>query len=456
MTIYRPAVWRSYRDWRPLVRAGIPVLGIACAVLVGVRIGRTGSPMPFVLLAGALSVGVAAAAPRLAIIVGTSAMALPYTWGPEVPKLGYGIGIVVGLTLVLASIPTLREYRPNALDLAVLAFAVTPALSSAVQGEAFHVTTWVAPVITLPYFGFRLTLRSEEARAAFPPTLIATGIAVSAIGISEGLTGHNPVVHAGALQYTSSGQFVTSWNVPDFRDGHLRALATFGHPIAFGMFLLIPIAFALARGGLFNLAAAAAMLFAQGLTFSRGPWAGSVAVVALLLLRGGRARLAVIVAALAATAAAVGPVHDVLVQTTSSSTEAGNSAYYRVGLLTQALNHATLLGHPFIDLQTAIPNYVDVTSLLAGTLLQTGLVGVSELLVIVCLAVVALVRALRADDTDRFAATAALVAQLVGLLAVTLITNYEFFFWALVAYVSASGRWTLGPDTPRTKSATSH
>jgi hypothetical protein len=59
-----------------------------------------------------------------------------------------------------------------------------------------------------------------------------------------------------------------------------------------------------------------------------------------------------------------------------------------------------------------------------------------------------LVRALRAADRDRFAATAALVAQLVGLLAVTLITNYEFFFWALAAYVSASGSMDVGARRP--------
>jgi len=73
----------------------------------------------------------------------------------------------------------------------------------------------------------------------------------------------------------------------------------------------------------------------------------------------------------------------------------------------------------------------------------------------VCLTVAALIRALRADDTDRFAATAALVAQLVGLLAVTLITNYEFFFWALVAYVSASGRTDVGRRRPVGQPATS-
>jgi hypothetical protein len=74
--------------------------------------------------------------------------------------------------------------------------------------------------------------------------------------------------------------------------------------------------------------------------------------------------------------------------------------------------------------------------LLAGTIIRTGVVGLAELSLIALLAIHALLHARRSGDREYFAAASALTAQLVGLLAVTLITNYQFFFWALVAYVA--------------------
>ena len=100
------------------------------------------------------------------------------------------------------------------------------------------------------------------------------------------------------------------------------------------------------------------------------------------------------------------------------------------------MHDVSLLGHPFTDIQSAIPNYADVTSLLSGTAIRTGLVGLIELALIACLAIVALVDARRQWDTDYRAATAALTAQLVGLTSVALITNYQFFVWVLLAYVA--------------------
>jgi hypothetical protein len=410
------------------------LLTAVCVVLGGVYIGK-GSLLPFIVLGGITAVVATRARPRLALAVGLAAMALPYTWGPNVPKLGYGIGILVGLVFLVGYLASPISFRPGALDFAVLAFAVTPAAIAAFQGQPFHVTQWIAPEIVLPYFGFRLLFDVTDARRVFPQAVIAIGVVVSLIGIWEGLTGHNPIVAAGTATYSSNGHYVTDWNVPLYRDGHLRALSTFGHPIAFGMFLLIPLAFALARRGPWNLAAAGVILTAEALTYSRGPWLGALVVV-LLLAGPVRARIPVIAAALLAAAIFVGPIHRILLESGNASTEAGHNTFYRLGLLTQAFSHISLLGHPFTDLQSAIPNYPDVTSLLAGTIIQTGVVGAAELALIASLALVALIHARRGADRDYLAATAALAAQFAGLLAVTLITNYQFFFWALVAYVA--------------------
>jgi hypothetical protein len=407
-----------------------------CSAVVGVYIGRTGSLMPLVVLGAIGAVAAAVIMPTLALAIGLAAMALPYTWGPEIRSLGFGSGILVGLLLLIAHALTRTSFRASALDLAVLAFAVTPAGIAAYQGQPFHASHWIAPLITFPYFGFRLLLgRAADARRAFAPVVVVIGVIVSLIGIWEGLSGHNPVVTPGTRTYNSVGHYTTTWNVVEFRDGHLRALSTFGHPIAFGMFLLIPLAFALARGGLWYFTSAGVILIAEALTFSRGAWVGCLIVVVLLAGRG-RGRIVVTATALIAAAVFVEPVHRLLAESGSVSTEAGHNSYYRADLLSHALHHVSLLGHPFTDLQSAIPNYVDVTSLVAGTATQTGLVGLLELALIACLATAALVTARRQQHQDYFAATAALAAQLVGLTSVALITNFGFFFWALLAYVA--------------------
>ncbi len=286
-----------------------------------------------------------------------------------------------------------------------------------------------------PYFGFRLLFYASDVGRTFARTIVPIGLAASLIGIWEGLSGRNPIVKPGVITYASNGHYTTTWNVAEYRDGRLRALSTFGHPIAFGMVLLIPLAFALARGGFWNLVVAGVILVAEVVTYSRDAWIGCLVVVVLLFGRHQK-RIFAAAAVLAAAAFFVGPVHQLLAESSSASTEAGSNTYYRIGLLRQAFGDMGMLGHPFSDLQSAIPNYPDVTSLLAGTVIQTGFVGLLELALIAVLALVALLDARRHTDHDYRAATAALTAQIIGLTSVTLITNYQFFFWALVAYIA--------------------
>jgi hypothetical protein len=61
---------------------------------------------------------------------------------------------------------------------------------------------------------------------------------------------------------------------------------------------------------------------------------------------------------------------------------------------------------------------------------------------------VALLDARRQWDQDYRAATAALTAQLIGLTSVTLITNYQFFFWVLVAYVATLRQISIRGRSP--------
>lgn len=424
----------------------------ACCVVTGVYVGRTGSLMPLVALSAVCAMLFAVARPRLALAIGLAAIALPYTWGPHISTLGFGSGIVVGLLFLIAYASTLTRFRPSALDLAVLAFAVTPAAIAALQGQPLHIANWIAPEIGVPYFGFRLLFHATDTRRDFATAMVAVGVAVALIGIWEGFTGHNPIVHPGHAIHSNGGHYTTTWNLVEYRDGHVRALSTFGHPIAFGMFLTIPLAFALARGGLWNLASAGVILVAEVLTYSRGGWIACLVVVLLLAGRN-RGRIVVAATVIIAGAIFIGPINQILTESTSASTEAGDTTYYRVGLLSHAFDSVSLLGHPFADLQSAFAGYADVTSLVAGTVVQTGLVGLLELAFIACCVIVALVSARRQADHDYRAATAALTAQLAGLISVALITNYQFFFWILVAYVAtlwqAQTRESVNRGNPR-------
>jgi hypothetical protein len=404
--------------------------------MLGMLIARGGGEVLFAILAASLAglALVARARPALATAVAIGVMALPYTWAPVLPKIGAGFGVVVGLLLLLAFVPGLSGFPVNAIDLAVVAFAITPAPIAILQGEPLHLTQWLAPAILLPYFGFRVLLYDARARAAFAPCVIAAGVVVALLGLWETIRGRNPLVAAAVPRYTDAG-YVTTWNVPLHRDGHLRAEATFGHPIAFGMFLVIPLAFALVRPARRYQFASALLLASCAVTYSRGPWLAAVVVVVLTVGWYWR-RAALIALAVGAAAVLLDPIRRVILESGQATTEPGQTAWYRLGLLNRALDHATLVGHPFADFQTSIANFPDVTSLLAATIVQTGALGALELLVIAWLAVRVLPKARRRGKPDDYAAAVALVASLFGLLTVTLITNYQFFFWALLAYVA--------------------
>jgi hypothetical protein len=419
--------------------AGLPLL----SVLMGMYLARSGSPKLLIAVAAVIAIAAARRWPGAATIGALALMALPYTWSPHVPKLGAGLGILAGLFLLVTYCDRLLAFTPTALDWAVLAFAVTPAAVVYEQGNGFHLTNWVAPAITLPYFGFRLLFQHETPRRVFPAALVAIGSLLAVLGVYETVAGSNPFVPFQVPDYTSS-RVQDVWNVALYRGGHLRAMSTFGHPIAFGMFLLIPLAFAISRPGKRYLAATVVMLAAEVCTFSRGPWLGALVIV-LLLSGWSRRRVTTIMLSAIAAAAYLGPVHRVIVESGSASTAAGHNALYRVGLIRESLHYLSAFGRPTVNLQTVIPGYADVTSLFAGTIIRNGVIGLVELGLIVWLCLRAYVAARRSEDGNRKAATVAIVGSFVGLIAVTLITSYQFFFWALLAYVA-----TIAIDQTRT------
>ena len=418
---------------RPSAKLAAPAavgLGLAAAPLLAYSIGKTES-FPLLLMPVVLGLAYLAARrhARATVVLGTFVMALPYTWSPQVPKLGMGFGILVGFGLLLASFPLARQFRLTMLDIAVVLLAVTPAPVSYFQGQGFHLTLWLAPAALFPYFGFRLFFHSTGSRSAFVPAVVIAGIATTAIALVETGTGRNPIL--------APQPFSAMWDSPLRRNGILRAASTFGHPLAFGMFLLIPLAYVASRRGRLYVALTLLFLAGELVTLSRGPWIGA-SLIMLFVSRWNRRRLFAIAILALAAVVAIHPLRSLIFQSGGASTESGQTASYRVGLLSGAFKHLTPLGHPNTDIQHLIPGFADVTSWLADTILSTGFAGLCELLLVVGLAIRLIVISHRDGDADFIGSGAAVAGQLAGLVTVTLITSYQFFWWASLAYLVAT------------------
>jgi hypothetical protein len=414
----------------------VAVLALGPALAYSISKSQASFPLP-VLALGVLLVPFAALRyPRAAVAIGVLVMALPYTWSPHVPKIGGAFGILVGLALGGSAVLALRNFQLTALDWFVVVYALTATPASLLSGGSFHLVTLLAPATTFPYFGFRWFFHATRARPTFATAAIWAGILTSLLGILETLGGKNPILPAQTLNAPGQPQV---WDVPLHRNGVLRAESTFGHPIAFGMFLLIPLAFAASRPGARYLLATCVILGGELVTLSRGPWLGAAAIM-LILSRWNRKRIAFALVAAAVAVIVVPPLHALILQTGGTSSESGQTAHYRIGLITGAFHRLTFFGHGSLDIAQLLPGFADVTSWLAVVILSFGVVGLVELIALVLLVGREVVLARRNGSRDYLAAAAALVGQLVGLLTVTLITSYEFFFWASLAYLVATAQ----------------
>jgi hypothetical protein len=419
-----------------VMQAGALRIGwVIMAPLLSVSLGIAATRPHDLRLLVAIAIAIAAVAlvqqrPVVAMALGVFVMALPYTWNPMIPKLGAPASALIPLAFLAAFGRRDASLRLCPLDIVVVVFAQTPFVIAAVQGQPLHLTQALAVGILLPYFGFRVILSNQAARKRFPGLIIAVGVATALYGIVETVTGDSWLLEL----YNNSSYGV--WGRDRERLGLLRAQSTFGHAIAFGTFLLIPLAYAGVRRGKRHLVAVGVILVAELVTFSRGPWIA--AAVALVLLARVRRRIAVFVVAAGVVLVVVSPLQRLILESGSVSTEAGHNANYRFGLLGAAIDHMSFFGRPFVDLATAIPDFPDVTSLLASTIVTTGLVGLVELIVIGVIIVRLYGRQSHASDPAGHGAAVAVLVQLVSLIAVTLITSYQYFFWASLAYLAST------------------
>ena len=306
-----------------------------------------------------------------------------------------------------------------------------------------------------------LLANNARARSLVIPILIAVGSIAAVVGILEFFHGTGLFIHGPVDPRLSS------WAHTYLRSGHVRVTSSFGQPIAFGMFLLIPLGLALTGTGRMRLVALALLLSAQVFTLSRGPWLATVVLFLLLLpLLGGRMNasfLGIIVLLLVSAVVFAKPVTNVL----SASTEQGNSVnsngVYRANLLQTSFSQGSLLGKPFdVNSPSALYGQVgfkDVASWYALTIGERGWIGIICLVALFGVAITALVRGYRNHARMLIAMAAIAMSQMVALITAPTITNYRSFFWLSIAcmatwYLNGSaesnGIRTL-PDTATAK-----
>lgn len=415
---------------------------MATAILAGAALSVR--PAIVMALAAIATVGVISwSIPRLAIAVGLALMALPYTWSPTVLSIPLVPALVVsGVWIGVSLIQGGWRFRWHPIDFAVAAFVLAPAISALIVGFSYGLFWHTIANVAVPYAAVRLYLSTNDRSIAefVPPALIGVGCAVAVLALVEVVLGYNPTTRV------LTNPALIQWTHEASRAGFVRAQASFGQPIALGAFLLLPIGFAAVWPGKRLWWALALLLPAILFTFSRGPWIGLVAMLMLVLfteksIRGRLPSVLGLILLAGVVAWLISPVQEVIQQTfTTGTVEAGN-AVYRNQLLGAAFQHLTFAGTPVTQAQTTglLPGFKDLTSTLVLTMLRTGVLGLTALIALVLFAVRSLVTAIRTNDGQLRAISIVVISQLVVLVDVALITNYQYMFWLSVALLAVHG-----------------
>jgi len=438
------------------------------AVTFALATGRLVSPM--VALAGAALLVAALIAERhisRAAVVGLVAMcALPVYWGRGLG--GFGVALIpataVAGVLVLASGPLVAKFRPVAIDVAVGSYLVCRGLAYVLNfesgvGAAAGFVTRIAVV----YAAFRLiTLRRDMI------VRLATGVALVAIALSvfarvERATNDNIF-----FRLLPRGFQADAWARPELRFRALRVEASFGHPIAFGLFLALALVIVVSlatrarRPGARLAWAAGAVMIALALldTLSRGPLLVAVLAVFAWSLFERRSWTAPRVAGLIGVAALVlifTPallIVDALWSSSRGDTREARSAEYRLtvaAVLTDP-EQFSLLGHPTTgagDVTAQASERVGLKSLdneFALVYVSGGALSLAAFVAVVVLQWrVVFTRGLSSIER---AWMLAIAATSLGLTTVALLTQHSDFFWASMGVAASAWQHRSTPGTP--------
>jgi len=450
---------------------------VLIAVLTGGAVGAAVASKPILvgalvaILLALLGVAIALKYPARAFIGLVLLTALIPTYAsPTVGSLLFVPGAAAAWLLagVLAwrnSIVKGFLFRPTVIDYAAGAFALLMAISL-----AFSARTSLSDYVHLmflwagPYLAARILLRDTEKPALVVAVSFAlVTVVLAPIAVVEVLGWSNPfyILKINAKEFNI-------WASQIDRFGQVRAVTSFGHPIAFSMFVAASALLSVAMGVRSELqnhrrawyALAALAVGVQALALSRTGWlmiAIGVVMIAVVTVRGtARRRLAVLLAITASVVLATSLVIPKELQVlpgVAKPTEHNftTSGSYRQALLARAVEPGVLhlWGNPvnkitpFVNLGTATDNsYI----ILADT---WGLIPTAALIIVALTLLLALARIYSYDTKALTILPIVAFTGLVALFFVAFITQQQLMIWLLVGAAGAAVERaaTYGPLT---------
>jgi hypothetical protein len=415
------------------------------------------------LLVGIAGVAAAFAAvlaqrPRVAVAVAVAAVAIVPTYAvpsgvPLLVRFPVGLAAIV---LVPAALARADQVRVLALDLAVAAYALVQLVAFGVTyGVVIGPGTTLVARVVLPYAVCRCLGLVPGVRRAATTAWLAAAVALALFALRE-----RAVTGNAFFRLARPGLQATQWARQELRFGDVRAEASFGHPIALGLFLALAVVLLAGivwtergrgRGSLVA-AAGAAVALAIGLvsTLSRGPLlvaGGGLLLWAAFSIRKVRALpvyLALVFVTLVVVLTPVGATVSRLVAASTGDTAEAASADYRVRVASVLFDphQFSMLGKESeigssavsesVSARTGVKSYDNEYSRLYVT---TGALG---LLTFVAVAGLVLRTALRRrlDPLDRAWAVGVAVT-LIGLVSVALLTQHADLVWMAIGLVAA-------------------
>lgn len=443
--------------------AGPLTSGAAVIVVFAATSGFLPAPLLLGATVGALLAHLALARPRAAVAIGLVAIAcVPVYYGQYVggTQLGITPVAVVSALLLPLALRECHRLRLGPLDVAVLVFVGLRALSYALNFEgAFGLTAALLLLVLLPYAVFRVVLLLPGALRAASWALAAAAVPLCVVALRERAGKPNPFFTWVTPEYQAD-----EWAKATSRLSTARVEASFGHPIAFGMFLALAfvllVALALttrqtwAKVGCF--AAMPLVLVALVMTLSRGPMLMvAVALPVFLLTQAShldpRRLRAVLLIGLALGIVVLqnsGTLAELREDSSGESTTA-SSAQFRLEILEIVRDPAqfSVLGQASesdTGVTESVYSRVGVVSvdnayallyLASGALVLLAFVGVA---VLVWRSAVA-----RGLDALQRAWAVSVAVALLNLLTVNLLTSYADLFWIAVASVAGVAQTTV-------------
>jgi len=388
---------------------------------------------------------------------------IPTYAAPEVGSLLFIPGaalawLIAGALAWRNAIERGRVFHVTGIDLAVLVFAVLMYVSLS-YSHRVEFNDYLNDLFAWggPYLAARLLLQ-ETRRPAF---VIATSFAVATaivapVAVLEAMGRYNPFLH---LQFNSVEASV--WSNAASRLGHIRAEASFGHPIALSMFaatsavLSLGMAIYARRVKERNvwLALAAMAVVVQALTFSRTGWLivvlGVLFLVVTAALRAARRRVAAIVAVagvavLALMATGNAPKELQLLPSSSAGAEGEafqNSGVYREALLKRALQPGVLglWGNPVNKVTPAVSATNKATDNAYIILADAwGLIPTFALIAIAFALLLAIALSRRRGGEELVTLPIVALTSLCALFFVAFITQQQCMIWMLIGAASVA------------------